>query len=171
MPNLEDFRGFFKQTERERRILYDKQRTIVRNEDVHVAEYLGTSDIQLIAVVRGVIERFKWAESKEVRKQNLTEEERKLLGQDTDIEMRLNTCIRGKDDPVMMDFCYIKPNKGNILTTADSNNSGSTSALKQENPRKRNLEEQDNNNGEENNPEEVKETLLENEAGTIDYGL
>ena len=74
MPALEKYKNFFNKSEEERSELYNEQSTTTLKKDSRVANYLGTDDKHLIAIIHNVLHIYDWAQHKETRDLELTEE-------------------------------------------------------------------------------------------------
>src|SRR5260364_223807 len=80
MPKLVNYKNFFNKSDSERALVQKIQNNFIWEEDRKVAKYLGTDEIYLIAIMRDVLRLYDYTQHKKARDQNLSEEEKILLG-------------------------------------------------------------------------------------------
>ena len=73
-PELITYKNFFNKSEKERTIVQEKQNGFILDQDWKVANYLGTSETYLIAIIRNVLQHYDYAQHKSSRDQILEEE-------------------------------------------------------------------------------------------------
>ena len=90
MPELITYKNFFNKSEKERTIVQEKQNSFILDQDRKVANYLGTSETYLIAIIRNVLQHYDYTQHKTTRDQSLEEEEKILIDYTSNTAMQLD---------------------------------------------------------------------------------
>ena len=111
MPALEKYKNFFNKSEEERSELYNEQSTTTLKKDSRVANYLGTDDKHLIAIIRNVLHIYDWAQHKETRDLELTEEEKILIDENIDLRKLQSSSTNMKTETSAMEISIEQPSE------------------------------------------------------------